>query len=216
MTSQTNPTPPAVMARPFPVVGPLMRLAFRELHIAATGTKEQLKKLGDPTLLPRPWDPPSCRQPELRAEMWTWLEDVVVWINSEYVWDVAQMIPSCWPAHPHLVHEIATVADQRRRAGAAPNSDPLEEWHRYCLPAFMDRMRGRVRDHCEEGHQTWPARGRHARYTSPPETAGRRRTVRSDLQASIGTAAAHSGTRVPRLTVVDLDTGEITDDCPRR
>jgi hypothetical protein len=40
------------------------------------------------------------------------------------------VIPGCWPQHPHLVHEIAVLADQRRRAGTARTSDVLEEWHR--------------------------------------------------------------------------------------
>ena len=35
-------------------------------------------------------------------------------------------------------------------------SDALEGWDRHCLPAFVDRMRGRIKDHCEEGHRGWP------------------------------------------------------------
>ena len=53
------------------------------------------------------------------------------------------MIPACWPQHPHLVHEIAVLADQRRRAGHALTSDALEEWHRHNLPAFTERMKSR-------------------------------------------------------------------------
>jgi hypothetical protein len=55
------------------------------------------------------------------------LEAVVTWLNQEYIWDVADVIPPCWPQHPHLVHEIAVLADQRRRTSLAPTSDPLEE-----------------------------------------------------------------------------------------
>jgi hypothetical protein len=52
-------------------------------------------------------------------------------------------IPACWPQHPHLVHEIVVLADQRRRAGHALTSDASKEWHRYSLPAFIDGdMRG--------------------------------------------------------------------------
>jgi len=54
-------------------------------------------------------------------------EDVVTWLNREYVWDVGAVIPGCWPQHPHLVHEIAVLADQRRRAGASLTSDTIEE-----------------------------------------------------------------------------------------
>jgi hypothetical protein len=63
-------------------------------------------------------------------EVWSWLEAVVTWLNHEYVWDVADVIPPCWPQHPHLVDEIAVLADQRRRAGQAHTSDPLEDWQR--------------------------------------------------------------------------------------
>ena len=67
----------------------------------------------------------------------SWLDDVVIWLNHEYVWDVVAMIPACWPKHPHLVHEIAVLADLRRRAGHALTGDALEEWHRYALPLSL-------------------------------------------------------------------------------
>ena len=142
---------------PVPRPGKLVHLAYRELHIAVNGTEAEQKALGNHALLPRPWDPATCRDPELRHELWEWLEDVVIWLNHEYTWDVSGLIPHCWPQHPHLVHEIAVLADQRRRAGLAMTSDALEEWHRYCLPAFVDRMRNRLRAHCDDEHQRWPA-----------------------------------------------------------
>ena len=110
------------MIRAFPEGGALIRLAYRELNIATNGTKEQKNAIGDPRLLPQPWDPPTCRNTELREQVWAWLEDVVTWLNREYVWDVGAVIPGCWPQHPHLVHEIAVLADQRRRAGTALTS----------------------------------------------------------------------------------------------
>ena len=73
--------------------------------------------------------------------------EVVDWLISEYVWEAADTIPACWPQHPHLVHEIAVLADQRRRAGHALTSDALEEWHRYSLPAFTERVKSRLRNH---------------------------------------------------------------------
>ena len=154
------------MIRAFPEGGALIRLAYRELSIAANGTKEQKNAIGNPHCLPRPWDPATCLNTELREQVWDWLEEVVTWLNREYVWDVSAVIPGCWPQHPHLVHEIAVLADQRRRAGTALTSDMLEEWHRYALPGFIDRMRARIKDHCEEGHQRWPASSRYARHTS--------------------------------------------------
>ena len=194
----------------FPEVGPLLRLAYRELALAAHGSEQQRKALGDPARLPRPWDPASCRQPDLCAEVWEWLDAVVEWLNHEYTWDVAAMIPPCWPRHPHLVHEIAVLADQRRSAGAAPTSDGLEDWHRYALPAFFDRMRTRLRNHCDEGHQPWPGKGRHIRHTDEASRAERADAFSSDVNALDAQSARATGSQ--RLTVVDLDTGQLRDE----
>ena len=198
------------MIRAFPEGGALIRLAYRELHIAAHGTKEQKNAIGDPRLLPRPWDPPTCRNTELREQVWDWLEDVVTWLNREYVWDIGAAIPCCWPQHPHLVHEIAVLADQRRRAGIALTSDMLEEWNRYALPGFVDRMRARIKDHCEEGHQRWPASSRYARHTSDPTSRDREDIYSRDAQTTIRRGTNTPRER-PRLGVVNLETGEITD-----
>ena len=108
------------LAQPFPRPGRLVEYAYRELSIAANGTPEQIEALGDTRGLPRPWDPPSCTHPNLRLELWVWLDDVVTWLNHEHIWDTDAFIPSCWPEHPHLVHDLAVLADQRRRAGPAP------------------------------------------------------------------------------------------------
>ena len=197
------------MIRAFPEGGALIRLAYRELHIAAHGTKEQKNAIGDPRLLPRPWDPPTCRNTELRKQVWDWLEDVVTLLNREYVWDVSTVIPGCWPQHPHLVHEIAVLADQRRRAGIALTSDMLEEWNRYALPGFVDRMRARIKDHCEEGHQRWPASSRYARHISDPTNRERKDIYSRDAQTTIRRGA--NPRERPRLGVVNLETGEITD-----
>jgi hypothetical protein len=197
------------LAQPFPAPGQLVALAYRELDLAANGSAEQIRALGDVRLLPRPWDPATCRTPQLREQLWAWLEAVVAWLVSEYVWDVADAIPACWPEHPHLVHEVAVVADQRRRAGHAFTSDALEEWHRYNLPAFTERMKARLRNHCEDGHQPWPANGRYTRYTA--ETNRRAREDR--YAADVGAATPADGMRPhrPRLGLVDLDTGEVND-----
>jgi hypothetical protein len=207
------------LIRGFPDIGPRTRNAYRELHLAAYGTKEQRRAVGNPDTLPRPWEPASCTEPRLRAEVWAWLEQVVTWLNHEYVWDIGAMIPSCWPHHPHLVHEIAVLADQCRRAGTALGSDALEEWHRYALPGFVDRMRARLRSHCEEGHQPWPARSRYTRHTSnEAEARARHRAYSHDVQAVLDHRARREQTRDPatrpRLSVVDLDTGEISDGPP--
>jgi hypothetical protein len=85
----------------------------------------------------------------------------------------------------------------------------LEEWHRYSLPAFTERMKSRLGSHCEDGHQPWPAKGRHTRYTA--ETS--RRTREEHYARDVGSLRPTEATarRRPRLGLVDLDTGEIND-----
>lgn len=202
-----------LMVWPFPKPGRRVQLAQRELYLAAHGTQAQKDALGDPTNLPRPWDPSTCTDLELRTQLWAWLEKVVIWLNHEYTWDVTGLIPGCWPQHPHLVNEIAVLADQRRRAGLAATSDPLEEWHRYTLPSFLDRLRGRLRDHCEEGHQPWPARGRHTRHTSEAQHDLRHHTYAADARVLHEQASSRrtQTTSRPKLGLVDIDTGEIKD-----
>ena len=169
-------TPDKSLVWTFPTPNtPLLAVAYRDLYLAAEGTAQQKEMLGDPALLPRPWDPATCQDPLLRQEVWDWLEEFVVWFNREYVWDPnAGMIPSCWPQHPHLVHEIAVLADQRRRAGIATTSDLLEDWHRYAVPAFIDRMK----DPPEEPVRRQPPQLARPRPPRPPHERSRRTPAR--------------------------------------
>lgn len=207
-----------LMVLPFPAPGARVRLAYRELHIAVNGTDEQKEALGidDISEMPRPWDPETCHDPELRHELWAWLEQVVTWLNHEYAWDVAPLIPSCWPHHPHIVHEVSVVADQRRRAMLGVTSDSLEEWHRYCLPTFIDRMRGRLKDHCSDGHKGWPSRGRYTRHISEESLEERENVYAADLDALSNIPRPPKGGRTgmmpKRLSIVDTTSGEILDD----
>jgi hypothetical protein len=74
------------------------------------------------------------------------------------VFDPVVVIPACWPQHAHLVHELAVLADRRRSADLGLASELLEEWHRFALLAFLDRMRHRVGDHCTDDHAAvWPS-----------------------------------------------------------
>jgi hypothetical protein len=209
VTDAVEPNPETrVLIKPFPAPGRLVQLAYRELDLVSNGAQDQLLALRDLRNLPRPWDPATCQTPQLRKEVWSWLEAVVTWLNHEYVWDVADVIPPCWPQHPHLVHEIAVLADQRRRAGLGLTSDALEEWHRYSLPSFTERMNMRLRSHCQEDHQSWPAKGRHTRHTSEASRHKRMNIYAADAHA---VKSLHRQTQSPRLGLVDLDTGEIND-----
>ena len=193
------------LALPFPLPdAPELSAAFQDLHLAGHGDDETKNKIGDPALLPRPWDPPTCRNRQLRQELWEWLDAVVTWFNTEYVWDqTTGMIPPCWPQHPHLVHEIAVLADQRRRAGTDTSSNSLEEWHRYTVPAFLDRLRQRTKSHCEERHQPCPARTRLARHVAEPAVAERQQLFRMEAG---GRPSTPRDNMAMRLLIEDGDT----------
>lgn len=201
------------LARPFPIPGRGISHAYQEVDQALHGDDDQRKALGDPGNLPRPWDPGTVTSPQLRRELWEWLEAVVDWVNTEHVWDPAHLVPACWPKHPHLVHEIAVLADQRYKAGKAIQSDALEEWHRYALPAFFDRRRTRLRTMCDSSHHDWPARPAHTRFRQ--EHDNRQQNYAGDVESHRRSTEPPSMTRpIPRLHVVDghqvdPDTGEV-------
>ncbi|SDO16295.1 hypothetical protein [Geodermatophilus sp. DSM 45219] len=135
-------------------------------------------------LLDRPWDPATCSAP-VRTRLWPWLDDVAAWLNHSYAWQTTQAIPSCWPAHPHLVHELAVLACLRAIAGDAAAPHALEEWHRYALPAFHARLAERLGIGCPPGrHTDWPSRSWAAEYDSPQATATRRALFDRDLGAT--------------------------------
>jgi hypothetical protein len=195
------------MVRPFPRPGPRLQLAHRELVLAANGNDDQRRALHPVGGLPRPWLPATCTDAALRAQLWEWLDAVVVWLNRELVFDPVDVIPACWPQHRHLVHELAVLADLRRRAELALTSDPLEEWHRYALPAFLDRLHRRAAEYCSDGHPSVsPTAGRLARHLAEGSVAGRQRTFANDLAEDVrSTSSSHDR----RLHVVDTGTGEI-------
>jgi hypothetical protein len=205
----------------FPAIGPAMSHAYQELFRAELAKfAEEVRDLGPLELLPRPWDVTTIDDPDLRLEVWEWLDEVVGWLNVEYMWDVGDLIPPCWPSHPHLVHELGVVADQRRRAGFAFTSDALEEWHRYTLPYFIDRMRSRYRGFCEEGHQPAPGLSRNRRYSSPNQAEARQRLYAADAAAVFADSQDEPPVIEPTIGRrnrlieggrVDTATGEITD-----
>jgi hypothetical protein len=78
-------------------------------------------------------------------------------------------------------------------------------------------MRQRVKNHCEDGHQQWPAKGRHSRHLAEPTTAQRQHAFAQDTAAYQRPELKHEEQPAPRLRVVDgetidTQTGEVVDD----
>jgi hypothetical protein len=167
----------------FPQPTKLIRTAFVQLQVARSGDEDEVADLGPLSDLPRPWDPPSC-PPSLRHELWLWLDTVAGWINHDYSWQADNCIPGCWPAHPHIAHELAVVAALRLEAGHALSAGALEEWHHYALPGFLDRMTNRLGGSgCPPGkHHDWPAAGRHRDYESVAGLNRRLKVFSSDTE----------------------------------
>ena len=162
MTGQQQPTTtvrPRPVVEGFPRAGRRVEHAYRELDKALYGSDDEKRMLGSPRLLARPWDPPTCMDPELRADLWDWLDRVVTWLNHEYVWDTNGFIPSCWPEHPHLVHDLAVLADQRRRAGLAQRRGPAACGKVRCSGARAGSGRCRGGGSPDDGDGTGPRGG---------------------------------------------------------
>ncbi len=202
----------SALVQPFPKPGRLVQFAYRELDLETSRQQDPLLPLQDLATLLRPWDRCTSQTPQLRREVWLWLEAVVTWLNHEHVWDVADVIPTCWPQHPHLVHEIAVLADQRHRIGQALTRDPLDEWHRHGPPSFIERMRSRLRNHCQEDHQSWPAKGRYTQHIGEATCHKRMDAYAADGRTAWRVRALKSTydqDQSPRLGLVDLATDEI-------
>lgn len=120
----------------------------------------------------RPWEPASCNA-ELGAEIWSWCRDVVAWINHEYVWRPADMIPACWLQHAHIARELPVLAIQRWKAENARVPDLVDKWNEFAFPGFWGRMMDRLGDGtCRNGkHQDWPAESRYTAVlnANPPQ-----------------------------------------------
>jgi hypothetical protein len=177
-----SPAPPlGPMVRPFPVPGPTLRTAMEQLQQAALdpfATDEELRELAQ---LPRPWDPGTCTE-TMRAELWTWLDLVAMWVNEQHLWNVTRPgIPECWPAHPHLVHDLAVLACTRYYTSFAVTPAALEDWHRYGLPAFLERVRDRLGDGCQPArHQPRPRNERDDSHAAPAARAIRKKHYLDD------------------------------------
>jgi hypothetical protein len=130
----------------------------------------------------------------------------VTWLNHEYVWDVADVIPPCWPQHSHLVHEtlfspISATAPVKR--------SPVRRWRSGIDKACPSSPNGCGRD-CGTTVKKIISRGR-PRAATPRHIAEASCRRRGDSYAADVRAVKPEPdhTQSPRHGLVDLDTGEI-------
>lgn len=163
----------------FPAPPPLVGAQLDRLRALRQRNPAALTAL-DPAELARPWEPASCVE-ELREQMWWWCDEVAAWINHDYSWRPAQLIPACWPAHPHLAHDLPVVACLRVEADAGIDPAHLELWHREILPGFLERMASTLGESCRTGaHTDWPAAARHEAYFAERAVTDRQERIYLD------------------------------------
>jgi hypothetical protein len=76
-------------------------------------------------------------------------------------------------------------------------------------PAVVHRRHeDATRNHCQEDHQSWPAKGRYTRHTAEASRQRRMNTFAADAGA---VKLLHGQIQSQRLRLIDLDTGEIKD-----
>lgn len=124
----------------------------------------RLATLGDPTALPRPWDPGTC-PPDLQHDLWERIDHVVTWRhNTTHAWRPERLIPTLLAPPPHLTHELPVLATARWQAGLTHTHDVLDDWHRWAPPTFHDRLRTHIPPTtCTPGrHTPWPVQTRQA------------------------------------------------------
>jgi hypothetical protein len=117
--------------------------ALDQLRIAAELPPDSDIELRQVAMLPRPWDPASC-PPELRDLIYVWLDAVAGWINEDLTWRDRPRASDLLARPPHIIHELAIVACLRWEADHAITAAVLEDWHRFSLPMFLDRLALRI------------------------------------------------------------------------
>lgn len=174
------------MLMPFPPPPFSVAEALNDLALVRAGDDAATADLGGPDAvlsLPRPWDPSTC-PPVLRERVWRWVDQVATWLNHEHAWRSANLVPPCWPAHPHLARELPVLACLRHQAGQAFAPDLLEDWHRYALPHFLDRMTSHLGDSgCRTSHTDWPAAGRYDHFAAADAVTARLEAFQADTRS---------------------------------
>ncbi|MDT0319305.1 hypothetical protein [Streptomyces millisiae] len=77
---------------------------------------------------PNPWDL-SALTGDLETAVWTWLDQVALWLNTTYGHTDDHVIPGCWPHHPAIAHELAAIAFTRIDVYTASTAAYIPRWH---------------------------------------------------------------------------------------
>lgn len=137
-----------------------MRKRMAKLLDGGAGWDDILSEIAPydaPDNVPAPWDPATLED-DMLEDWWRWADVVVAWINAQACWSAATFIPDCWPQHPHIVHEIGTLAWARYTVRTDDTAVRLSEWQKYDLPMFFDRLhRHLAHTSClSSGHTKYP------------------------------------------------------------
>ncbi|GAB4083272.1 hypothetical protein GCU67_20650 [Modestobacter muralis] len=113
---------------------------------------------------PRPWSLDSLTETQ-REELAGLLVAFVDHLNTDYAVSVTDLVLPCWPQHPRLVHDLASLysgwVDIHQTLVASPERGMY--WHDRWLPNFQQRLKtlhfGKAPDACTpNGHKTgWNA-----------------------------------------------------------
>ena len=211
----TGPEPRSRWSSPSRSPGALVEHAYWELPSPPTAPPEQKQRPrrpphASPTLGPTHLHPPRPAARALGlARRRRHLDQPRIRLGHS-----RHTSPACWPEHPHLVHDLAVLADQRRRAGPAITSDALEDWHRYALPAFLDRHEHPAQDPLRERPPAFPLHQPPRSTQQRPPPSATRPTFDSDaalVRASQQEARDSTSLRLVDGELVDPATGEIHD-----
>ena len=187
----------------------LIDKAYWDLDLSEDGTDDARRRgSATPIACPKPWDIATCTEPDLRRDVWEWYDRL------------RHLVQPRVRLGPGRRHDPALLAaapaprprDRRhRRPTPATSRWPQQQRPRGVAPLRRPRLPGaapeRVKQHCDEDHQPWPARTRFARHQAVDQVQDRLAAFESDLRAPI---VSQDKPDRPRLMIVDQN-GDLID-----
>lgn len=115
-------------------------------------------------------------------------------------------------ASPSTVRRVLIESDKHFRPLPRPvqgERRPFPDWASYRPNSLWIYDTTRLKSHCEQGHQPWPARSRHVRHTGDNQRERRSEAFADDAR-DLNPSELVTPTR-PRLRLLNPDTGELSD-----